>query len=306
MPLSIVVPDTAPLQEAALALLFSPLPPAQRQEQLADALAAVARKELSLEHLVTAMDGQQIVGTVLAVERPGGVAFLWPPVVSAGVPDGEVSLALLEAVAARVDAHGVHFTQCLLDPSDLCGRGTLDRGDIPYVTDLVLLSRSLAVNLPSHSSTKLSAERYSAKSHGAFARIVERTYEGTLDCPILARLRGGDASLAAHRATGRFSPDAWQLYRSAEEDVGVLLLAEHPERDTWEVAYLGVIPEARGRGIGEAILADGFARIQRSGRSTIEIAVDVQNTPALRLYRKLGFQDMRRFAVHLRVRPANV
>jgi F0F1-type ATP synthase epsilon subunit len=50
-------------------------------------------------------------------------------------------------------------------------------------------SRSLTGNLPSQHSAELSAEGYSAKSHAAFARIVERTYEGTLDCPVLARLR---------------------------------------------------------------------------------------------------------------------
>lgn len=302
MPLSTVVPATIPLQEAALSLLFSPLPRGQRERQLAEAFAAVERKELSLDNLVVAMDGEQILGTVLAVLRPGGATFLWPPVVREGATEGEVSFALLATVAARVDAQGVQFTQCLLDPDDASGRATLDRGGFPYVTDLVLLSRSLLANLPPPSDMDLSAEGYSAASHTAFARIVERTYEGTFDCPILAQFRRGDESLAAHRATGQFRPAAWRIYRSAGQDVGVVLLAEHPERDTWEVAYLGVVPEARGRGIGRAILQDSLALAKHSGRTTIEIAVDAENAPALRVYRQLGFTDVRRFAVHLRVK----
>jgi ribosomal protein S18 acetylase RimI-like enzyme len=326
MPHSIVIASTASLREAALTLLFSPLSASQRDEQLASVLAAARRHELSLDHLVIALDRDQLLGAVLAVMRPGGAAFLWPPVARAGSRADEVSTSLLESIAAQVDEQGAVFTQCLLDPSDTRSRATLDRGGFPYVTDLILLSRPTAVEgvgdagvegvemveeskRPSDqcSSTPLtpstlSVESYSADSHAAFARLVERTYEGTLDCPVLARLRGGEDSLEAHRATGRFAPDAWRLYRREGQDVGVLLLAEHPDRDLWEVAYLGVVPEARGRGVGRAILRDALALAQRSGRSAIEIAVDAGNIPALRLYRDCGFIDVRRFAVHLRVR----
>jgi mycothiol synthase len=283
MPFSTIVADTRPLQEAALELLFSALPPGQRERQMADAFAAAERKEFSLDHLIVAMDGKQVVGTVLAVLRPGGATFLWPPVAREGAHANAISLALLQSVDAR-------------------GRAILDRGGFPYVTDLVLLSRSLLANLPPSTGMNLAPLVYSDASHSSFAHLVERTYEGTLDCPILARFRGGNESLEAHRATGRFSPDAWRIYRSQGAPVGVLLLAEHPERDAWEVAYLGVVPEARGRGIGRAILQEGLTLTKHSGRSTIEIAVDSENAPALRIYRAAGFTEIRRFAVHLRVK----
>jgi len=301
MPLALVVPETAALREAALALLYSPLPPDQREDQVAETLAAVARNELSLDVLVVALDGDQLLGAVLAVLRPGGAAFLWPPAVRAGEAADDVSRALLHAVAARVDARGVQFTQCLLDPGDAAGRATLERGGFPFATELILLSRSLHENLPSSPGAELSIQTYTPARHAAFSKIVERTYVGTLDCPILARIRGGEESLDAHRATGQFVPNAWRIYRKSDRDVGVLILAEHPERDTWEVAYLGVVPEARGHGIGRAILHDGLALAKRSGRATIEIAVDSSNAPALHLYRRFDFNVVRRFAVHLRV-----
>ncbi len=303
MSLSIFVPVTATQQEAALSLLFSPLPADLRQQQMLEAFAAVKRREFSLDDLVMATDRDQVLGTVLAVRRPGGAAFLWPPVVRAGA-DTNVLSALLEFVALRLDAQGVQFTQCLLDPDDTGGREALARDGFPYVTDLILLSRSLSGSLPPAPQAELSSECYSAELHSAFARIVERTYVGTLDCPVLAQLRSGEDSLTAHRATGHFLPTAWRLYRSAELDVGVLLLAEHPERDTWEVAYLGVIPEARGQGIGRAILNDGLKRAKSSGRSTMEIAVDVGNLPALRLYRAVDFTDVRQYSVHLRLKQS--
>src|SRR5260221_3375967 len=245
MPLSIVVPATTRLREAALRLLFSPLPGGQREGQLAETLAAVERRELSLDNLVVGLDGDQVRGSVLAVVRPGGGVFLWPPVVRAGTAAEEVSSAMLKSVADRVDAQGAMFTQCLLEPDDARGRATLERGGFPYATDLLLLSRSLSGDLPARPDMALSAECYSDESHAAFARIIERSYQRTLDCPALARLRDGARSLEAHRATGQFVPDAWRLYRSGGAEIGVLLLAEHRDRDLWEVAYLGVVPEAR-------------------------------------------------------------
>ncbi len=301
MPVSTVVADTLSLQEAALSLLFSRLPLSQREQQSAEAFAAVDRREFSFDNLLVASDGGQVVGAVLAVVRPGGATFLWPPVAREGADEKAVSQALLQTVASRVDEQKVQFTQCLLDLDDARGQATLERGGFPYVTDLVLLSRSLLANLPAAPGMHLAHEVYSAASHPSFAHLVERTYDGTLDCPILARFRGGNESLEAHRATGRFWPDAWRIYSSNGAPVGVLLLAEHPERDAWEVAYLGVVPEARGRGIGRAVLHDGLALTKMSGRATVEIAVDAENTPALQIYRAAGFTEVRRFAVHLRI-----
>jgi GNAT superfamily N-acetyltransferase len=200
-----------------------------------------------------------------------------------------------------MDSQQVVFTQCLLDPADAEGTTVLNQGGVPRVTDLILLSRPLGGIAAETPKVELSAESYTAALESRFARIVERTYAGTLDCPALAENRTGEESLDSHRATGRFDPEAWRIYRSQGSDVGVLLLAEHPERNTWEVAYLGVVREERGRGIGRTILFDGFELAVRSGSSAMEIAVDAANAPALRLYRSLGFSEVRRFGVHLRL-----
>lgn len=302
MPVAILVPQTHPLQEAGLRFLYSRLPADERDAQLESTLVAIERQELSLENLCLAVDGEQILGAVLAVRRPGGAAFLWPPIIRDGATALTVSQQLLEAVGRRVDAQKVVFTQCLLDPADSPGRAALEQGGVPRITELILLSRSLSGIEVEPARGDLSVESYTAALQTRFAQIVERTYADTLDCPVLAQNRTGEESLESHRATGRFDPQSWRIYRSLGSDVGVLLLAEHPERDTWEVAYLGVVCEARGRGIGRAILQDGLRLAGRSGSSAIEIAVDAENVPALRLYRSLGFTELRRFAVHLRLR----
>lgn len=302
MPVSIIPAGDEALRGPALTYLYHLLPRAERERQLAQTLAAVARQELSLENLLVAVDNDQIIGAVLAVRRPGGAAFLWPPIVHPGESAASVARALLEEAGRRADEQEIAFTQSLIDPADDRSQALLADGGIPRVTDLILLSRPLPGLPLSTVESGLTAQSYSVESHSDFARIVESTYTGTLDCPDLSRVRSGEQLLEAHRATGQFDPQACRIYRASGRDVGIALLAEHPDRDVWEVAYMGVVPEARGHGYGQAILQNAIGLVRDSGRARLEIAVDVANTPALRLYEALGFSEIRRFAVHLRFR----
>jgi ribosomal protein S18 acetylase RimI-like enzyme len=67
----------------------------------------------------------------------------------------------------------------------------------------------------------------------------------------------------------------------------------------WEVVYLGLTPEARGRGLGRAAVSHAV-ELARTHAHLIELAVDVRNRPALKLYESTGFQIVDRRAVHIR------
>ena len=56
--------------------------------------------------------------------------------------------------------------------------------------------------------------------------------------------------LSGYRTTGVFDPQRWLLVRQDGEDVGCLLLADHPTSSQWELVYMGLVPEVRGRGLG--------------------------------------------------------
>src|SRR5262249_59952001 len=128
---------------------------------------------------------------------------------------------------------GVRFAQCLLEPDDAEGRRALERGGFPCVTDLVLMARPArrvksTKNDPA--GPALVVECYRDELREAFSRIVERTYEGTLDCPVLARIRSGEDSRVAHRATGACHPNGHELHRTSRKGVVVLLVRVHPHR----------------------------------------------------------------------------
>jgi ribosomal protein S18 acetylase RimI-like enzyme len=59
------------------------------------------------------------------------------------------------------------------------------------------------------------------------------------------------------------------------------------------VVYLGVVPASRQRGIGRALVMRAVRDTANLGLPQIGLAVDVANTPAMRLYEKMGFREIR-------------
>ena len=77
----------------------------------------------------------------------------------------------------------------------------------------------------------------------------------------------------------------WWVLEEGARLVGRLILARwsHDHR----IADIALLPEARGRGLGTAILADVIAEADAAG-ARVSIHVEKTN-PAMRLYRRLGF-----------------
>ena len=64
------------------------------------------------------------------------------------------------------------------------------------------------------------------------------------------------------------------------------------ERETLVLANLAVRRERRGRGIAKALVRACEDVASRWGCETLSLMVDSENTPALRLYRKVGFREI--------------
>jgi ribosomal protein S18 acetylase RimI-like enzyme len=64
--------------------------------------------------------------------------------------------------------------------------------------------------------------------------------------------------------------------------------------------YMGLVPEARGRGWGRQITQHAQWSASRAGVERIVLAVDRVNEPALRMYRSTGFEMWDRRCVYVR------
>ncbi|MGN6606780.1 MAG: ribosomal protein S18-alanine N-acetyltransferase [Jatrophihabitans sp.] len=63
--------------------------------------------------------------------------------------------------------------------------------------------------------------------------------------------------------------------------------------DTAQVLTVGVVPAARRRGIGQQLLDTLLDEARRRGAEQTVLEVRVDNEPALALYRRNGFADLR-------------
>jgi len=318
---------------AALDVLLQDLETPLREQQIADMLAAAARGDVSLHGLLLAHADERPIGAVLFVLQPDGCGFVWPPVVAAGIDAGLAETAadeLLRAVGRRLDESQAWLGQALLDPENERDARRMQRNGFEFLADLTYLRRRLDRAWPvDEGETSLRVEPVDPEvDSDRLAAVIERTYAGSADCPQLNGLRNGLEAVAGHRLTGVPLPDGWLVFRDHSGDpggmrrrgpihsgdpggmrrrgpiqggdVGVLLLADQPEQNAWELVYMGVVPEARGRGYGRAIVAEAIRRAANSSRRDLLLAVDERNRYAETIYEAAGFEFLDRKRVFAR------
>ena len=135
--------------------------------------------------------------------------------------------------------------------------------------------------------------------------VVIRGIDPEHDLPVvhevfLEAFRGDDAYLPEPldrwiervKSSPGFAPDVWLLALVDDRPVGALLGSLVADRG--HVNELGVLPEARGRGIGEALLRRSLAMFGERGVARVTLEVDTANpTEALRLYERVGMRSVR-------------
>ena len=86
------------------------------------------------------------------------------------------------------------------------------------------------------------------------------------------------------RADEDFRKEWTLLATLADGDVGFIA----GEATGW-IAQMGVVPSARGHGIGALLIAEAVQRMRSAGESTITLNVNINNPHAAALYGRLGF-----------------
>jgi ribosomal protein S18 acetylase RimI-like enzyme len=92
----------------------------------------------------------------------------------------------------------------------------------------------------------------------------------------------------------------WSALDENNTAVGVMLF-EGKEGDALELAYLGLVPSARGRGLSDALIPFADRIAAAADYRLLEVSVDARNRPAMKLYSRHGFVEYDRRAVWLAV-----
>lgn len=267
-----------------------------RSEAHADRfIAFAATQRIDLDAMWAALDpGGLIEATVLAVPNPGRTAMLF----ASHPPLGE----LIPRVAAVIDRActdlrdlPVDLAQVLLEPAERRDRAAYLSADFTELAMLGYMERSLR-RLPEAPPPPpgITIEVFDETRVDDVRGILDRSYENTLDCPGLFGLRRTADILEGHRATGEHDPNLWFLLIDRGVAEGVLLFNPSASDRSIELVYLGLAAAVRGRGLGRWLLQSGLSRLRGRPETTVKLAVDEANAPALALYRAAGFRRTQR------------
>lgn len=292
--LTFLKPETPAQRERALQVLL------ENRSPEAQAALEAAAQSVDEELLIAALRGEQVVGAVFAQRQPGKVALVWPPRTTAeetGNTAGELFRELLD----RLRLDGVQVVQAFPDVPGHADQQLLAAAGFEHVADLLYLVCTEAGFPTAPPTLSIELEACCDANLARLSEVLERSYEGTLDCPRLNGVRSAEDVLETYRAAGVFDAARWFLVRANQQDVGCLLLADHPQDEQWELVYIGLVPAARGQGIGRDLVRQAQWLTRQAGRRRLVLSVDAANAPALGLYASEGFAAWDRRAIYLQI-----
>jgi ribosomal protein S18 acetylase RimI-like enzyme len=286
----------------ALRLVFQDVAPGERDGRVANALRLLGRGEIDPEGFFVLPGPDGPLAALVCVPVPGASALVWPPAAVADSRRKEREDLLVRHVRHWLQGRGVKLAQALLAPEEAHLASPLVRNGFAHVTDLWYLRHDL--QLPGHwlsAPARCQLETYGPASAAEFQLALSRTYEDSRDCPEVNGVRSMEEVIRGHQSQGLYDPERWWLARADGRAAAVLLLTEMPESGDWEVAYVGVVPEARRRGLGRELVLHALVEARAAGVARLTLSVDTRNQPAWALYRGLGFEPYDRRAVFLAV-----
>ncbi len=258
-------------------------------EQVLDFLSFALGRGIDVAATWVAEVGGKIEWALLPVVSPGRTMLLFTPAAPPRRDCLGTIAGLSDAVSVHFASRGVQLSQMLIDPKATALITAYLACGFVRLAELYYLQTDIRGNEPMPALPPgWAVSTYSAEAHAAFGEAILASYQGSQDCPSLNGVRDVEDVIAGHKAAGDFDPRLWFLLRESGKTLGTLLLNRSPGNNSVELVYLGVAPEARGRGVGDFLMewARGVSGLE--ARKHLSLAVDSGNQPALRLYYRHG------------------
>jgi ribosomal protein S18 acetylase RimI-like enzyme len=276
--------------ESGLRLILADESGLASDEAVLDFLAVAVQRQMDLNQMWVAQSGKRITWALLPVANPGKtVLMLTPPNLLPGTTPQAVR-ALTRIVCEHWRARGVQLAQFLLPPGDSVLQQTYVSSGFETLAELLYLQRTAGKVVDVGLGNGFKLHNYTPATHNDFAEAIGRSYEGSLDCPGLNGRRHIDDVIAGHQGTGAFEPSAWHVLVKDGRPCGVLILSPAQHNEVVELVYLGLTPECRGQGLGDALMRLAGNEVRRLERRELSLAVDAANAPAVALYYRHGLR----------------
>jgi mycothiol synthase len=241
-------------------------------------------------------DGQ-VSGAALVQKMSGALGVAWAP----RAENSLIEDALMRTARDWLNESGVKVCEAFADSEDCPEMAPLERNGFDRITQLVYLQRDVDIeigwsNLPPVPSRCCP---WSGVLTQEQTEVLLATHEESLDCPELNEGRTEEEVLAGDAPCTPANCSWLHIIDEGGQPIGVLLFDIGPKPTVLELSYLGLIPSARGRGLGRTALAFVNRIAANAGYQSVIVSVDARNEPALRLYRQHGFEETNRREVFL-------
>lgn len=188
--------------------------------------------------------------------------------------------------------------------------GTASRGRLPIPPSW---------NVPGHGSTArtqsqpasppqivslpdIEYRRWTESDFQSAAALITACYRGHIDSEINDQYRSLQGSLRFLNNIVRFpgcgvfdTSSSFVAFHRPTRTIAGLLLCSRVREDVGHVTQVCVLPEQRGRMIGESLIALCTQELRTRNFSALSLTVTEANLKAVELYRRLGFTTKRRF-----------
>jgi ribosomal protein S18 acetylase RimI-like enzyme len=286
---------------AVFRLLFRHLDKEDRETRVVNALKMLRDKELSASGAIVARTKGQLRGALFCQPAAGAGGLIWPPQTQPK-PSHETEDLLICQACRHLADQGGKLIQSLLAVEEANLGESLERNGFKHTTQLWYMKHELDFSRQFfQSKEQLTYQSYADCDRSLFHQTLLGTYEGTLDCPEVNGVRQIEEIIAGHKNQGRHNPNNWWIASDREKPVGVLMLAEMPDINSWELLYLGVAAKSRGHGYGSELTRKALWEARALEAPQLTLSVDVRNQPALSLYKNLGFKAYDQREVFLKI-----
>lgn len=261
-------------------------------------LASESPDGLRLRPVVAAFRDGALCNAVVGVESPGAANLLLLPFHLDHPRDHDGRLMALRHARELAHEYGVLLSQVIGPQCTSNWDVVLVESGFTRLTELIYMTRmngGMVGDVQLERGRELNWVTYSSESELLFCEALGFSYEDSMDCPELSKVRTVRQSLDGHRAVGMFDPEKWFVLTEGERSLGVLLLSKVRGEAVMEFVYMGVSQLARGRGVGD-LLMQHAVRLAACEATSLILAVDARNEPARGLYTRWGFAEIARRA----------
>jgi len=144
--------------------------------------------------------------------------------------------------------------------------------------------------------------RWGEQDYQSAAAVITAAYRGHIDSEINDQYRTVTGSLRFLNNIVRFpgcgyfdSGSSYVAYHRPSRTAVGLILCSRVKEDVGHITQICVLPEYRGKGIGEALLAANKQELHRRNFTMLSLTVTEANRGAVELYKRLGYNVARIF-----------